>query len=133
MRTAIMYAALALTITTAGAAEEDMDSANSMLRACKLTVEQARGDWFNAFRLGQCAGAVSTIRDMFGLLKDAEAAGAVKLNPRLCADIPERATLQQLVNVVLKFGEAHPESTHQPFNLFAMAAIGSAWPRPCKK
>ena len=44
MRTVIMCAALALTITTAGAAEQDTNSANHILPGCKkLLTADARG------------------------------------------------------------------------------------------
>src|SRR5258706_8823279 len=36
----------------------------------------------------------------------------------------------QLINVVVRYGEAHPESTHEPFFLIAFIAMHEAW--PCK-
>ena len=52
-----------------------------------------------------------------------QAAGEIQLNQRLCTVIPEGVTPQQLVDVVVKFGEEHPEITHEPFVLLTLVAI----------
>jgi Rap1a immunity proteins len=44
---------------------------------------------------------------------------------------PKGVTPQQLVDVVVKFGEEHPEITHEPFVLLTLVAINETW--PCKK
>jgi hypothetical protein len=131
MNAIVSGALVALTVTAASAAQTDQDCANYMLPLCKLTIEQALADKFNSFQLGQCLGIVSGIREMFGALKDAQMAGSVKLDDFFCTAIPDRVTNKQLVNVVVKFGEEHPNVTHEPFVVFAMAAIRAAW--PCKK
>ena len=59
------------------------------------------------------------------------AAGEIQLNQRLCTVIPEGVTPQQLVDVVVKFGEAHPDVTHEPFVLLTLVVINETW--ACKK
>ena len=80
---------------------------------------------------GRCSGIIHGLIEMFGLLQEEQAAGEIQLNQRLCTVIPEGVTPQQLVDVVVKFGEAHPEVTHEPFVLLTLVAINETW--PCKK
>jgi hypothetical protein len=47
---------------------------------------------------------------MFGLLQEEQLAGEIQLNQRLCTVIPEGVTPQQLVDVVVKFGEAQSKN-----------------------
>ena len=65
---------------------------------------------------------------MFQLLKQAQAAGTVQLDPLLCTSIPTGITTQQLVDVVVKYGETFPELTYRPFTVLAMSAMRVAWP-----
>jgi hypothetical protein len=132
MRTIICGALLALTITTANAAvEEDVHSAHSMLPYCKLTSRQTMANTKNALIYGQCFGVVSGIVMMAELLRQAEAAGKAQLDPVLCTDIPSDATLEQLVNVVAKYGSTHPDQAHERFEVLAFNALRDAW--PCKR
>jgi hypothetical protein len=80
---------------------------------------------------GRFSGIIHSLIEMFGLLQEEQAAGEIQLNQRLCTVIPEGVTPQQLVDVVVKFGEAHPEVRHEPFVLLTLVAINETW--PCKK
>ena len=129
MRATICGALLVLMITTANAAEEDKTSANYLLPYCKLTKEQAASAG-SALNVGQCMGIVEGISQMFQLLSEAQRAGRVQLDPLLCTSIPAGITTQQLVDVVVTYGETFPELTHRPFTVLAMSAMLVAW--PCK-
>jgi hypothetical protein len=129
MRVTICGALLVLMITTANAAEEDRTSANYLLPYCKLTKEQAASAG-SALNVGQCMGIVEGISQMFQLLSEAQRAGRVQLDPLLCTSIPAGITTQQLVDVVVTYGETFPELTHRPFTVLAMSAMRVAW--PCK-
>ena len=132
MRTIIGGALLALMITTANAAvEEDVHSARFMLPYCKLTSKQTMANTKNALIYGQCFGVVSGIVMMAELLRQAEAAGKAQLDPVLCTDIPGNTTMEQLVNVVVKYGSTHPDQAHERFEVLAFNALRDAW--PCTK
>ena len=128
MRVTIWGAILALAITTANAAVEDTTSAEYLLPYCKLTKEQAGSSAGEALRLGQCVGIVEGVSQMFQLLSEAQAAGTVQLDPLLCTSIPVGITTQQLVDVVVKYGETFPELTRRPFTVLVMSAMRVAWP-----
>jgi hypothetical protein len=127
MRTIIMCAALALTITAAGAAEKDTDSANYILPGCKqlLTKEDARGYTYSktgqeVFDAGFCSGHVHA----------AVAVRAVLDDQRGCTVIPRSVTYNQVVRVVVGYIEARPQRMHEPFTYLLMEALQDAW--PCK-
>jgi len=128
MRVTIWGAILALAITTANAAVEDTTSAEYLLPYCKLTKERAASSAGEALRLGQCVGIVEGVSQMFQLLSEAQAAGTVQLDPLLCTSIPVGITTQQLVDVVVKYGETFPELTRRPFTVLVMSAVRVAWP-----
>ena len=128
MRLTVYGALLVLMITTANAAEDDTNSANYLLPYCKLTTEQAGSSASSALNLGQCMGIVQGISQMFQLLNEARAAGRVELDPLLCTSIPAGITTQQLVDVVVKYGETFPELKPRPFTVLAMSAMRVAWP-----
>ncbi len=130
MRGTICGALVMLTITTANAAEEDTTSASYLLPFCKLTKEQAESTPRNALNAGRCMGTVEGVGQTFRLLNEAQAAGSVQLDPLLCTSIPPGITTQQLVDVVVAYGETFPELTRRPFTVLAMSAIRVAW--PCK-
>jgi len=111
-------------ITTAAIAEEEAQSASFMLPYCKLTPAQAAG---KAFLAGRCVGLVQGIADALGLMKDAS---GEKLNP-LCVDKPKGTSTDQAVQIVVKYGDAHPEQSHAPFTVVAALALTDAW--PCRK
>ncbi len=46
----------------------------------------------------------------------------------LCTDIPGNVTLQQLVNTVVRYGEAHADQAQEGFEAFTFRALRDAWP-----
>ncbi len=132
MRTIICGALTGLMITMANAAvEEDVHSAHFMLPYCKLTSKQTMANTKNALIYGQCFGVVSGIVMMTELLRQAEASGKAQLDPVLCTEIPGNTTIEHLVNVVVKYGAAHPDQTHERFEVLAFTALHDAW--PCRR
>ena len=52
---------------------------------------------------------------MSGLLKAMQTVGDIPhLDPLLCAAVPEQVTIEQAINVVVRYGEAHPKEAPLP-------------------
>src|SRR5258708_37483114 len=102
-----------------------------MLAYCMLTAKEIAADIKKASNYSRCVGIVEGVSQMFNLLKEAQAAGTVQLDPLLCTSIPASITKDQLVNVVEAYGETLPEVTHLPFTVPAISAVHAAW--PCEK
>ena len=130
MKAMIGGALVALTVMTAHAAEDEQ-SADFMLPYCRLTPQEMTADIKKASNHSRCVGIVEGVSQMFNLLRAAQAAGTVQLDPLLCTSIPAGITKEQLVNVVVAYGETFPELTHRPFTVLAISAMHVAW--PCKK
>jgi hypothetical protein len=132
MRTIICAALTALAITTANAAvEEDVHSARAMLPYCKLNAKQTMANPHNALMYGQCFGIISGVVMMMEVLRQAQAAGKAQLDPALCVAIPGQTTILQLLDAVVKYGEAHPDRTGDRFEVLTVNAFRDAW--PCRK
>jgi Rap1a immunity proteins len=114
----------AMMIATATVAEEEGESASFLLPYCKIAPAQAAN---KAFLVGRCVGLVQGIADALGLMKDAS---GDKLNP-LCMDRPKGTSTDQAVNVVVRYGEAHPDQSHAPLTVVTALALTDAW--PCRK
>ena len=130
MKAMIGGALVALTVTMAHAAEDEQ-SGDFMLPYCRLTPQEMTADIKKASNHSRCVGIVEGVSQMFNLLKAAQAAGTVQLDPLLCTSIPAGITKEQLVDVVVAYGETFPELTHRPFTVLAISAMHVAW--PCKK
>jgi hypothetical protein len=129
MRTVIGAALAALAIMTAtAAAGEDVHSAQSMLPYCKLTSKQTMASTRNALMYGQCFGVISGLVTVTEVMRQARAAGSVGLDPALCVEIPGDTTILQVVDAVVKYGEAHPDMSRERFEIVALAALRDAWP-----
>ena len=90
-------------------------SANEMLSGCKGLAGDRTPPAREALRQGRCAGYVAGLvyaRSVF-----------------LC--VPEGATPEQGIRVVIKYIEARPERMHEPFGKLALEALEEAW--PCKR
>src|SRR5262249_62049901 len=112
----IIGSALALTVTTARAAE-DIKSANYILPYCKAIAEERMlPNTAAVFVQGQCTGIVFAIHHMFWLT---QTIGKIRTG-LLCADIPDQVTLQQEIRVVVKYIEAHPKDAHADFRELAL-------------
>jgi len=130
MRAAICGVLLALTITTANAAE-NTHSANYILPYCKLTADQVADNPSNSYLAGRCAGLVEGVINMSGLLKAMHTLGDIPhLDPLLCAAVPEEVTIEQALKVVVRYGETHPREGPPPFTVLVLDALHDAW--PCK-
>jgi len=130
MKAMICGALIALTVTTANAADDEQ-SADFMLAYCRLTAKEMAADIKKASNYSRCVGIVEGVSQMFSLLKAAQAAGTVQLDPLLCTSIPAGITKEQLVNVVVAYGETFPELIHRPFTVLAISALHVAW--SCKR
>jgi hypothetical protein len=131
LRKLIIGGALALTVTTASAAE-DLQSANAFLPYCKSAIDSSLV--FNGFAEGMCMGIVVALAHVAG----ASDVGMSALNEEgklrmlkerwrsLC--IPNGVTQGQLVRVVVRYLEARPQRLHEPFAEFALEALFDAWP-----
>jgi hypothetical protein len=130
MKAIICGALIALTVTTAKAAEDEQ-SADFMLPYCRLAPKAMAADVEKASNYSRCVGIVEGVSQMFSLLQEAQAAGRAQLDPLLCTSIPASITKEQLVSVVVAYGETFPELTHRPFTVLAISALRVAW--PCKR
>ena len=132
MRVIICCALMALTLTTAGAAETDVQSASSMLPDCKAAIEGDRSG--NGFARGFCVGTVLALAFM------AENSGvnvtalsgegqARWFDERWqCVKIPQSVTQGQIVGIVVLYIEARAERMHEPFRSLALEALFDSWP-----
>jgi hypothetical protein len=129
MRTIVCAVVIAMAITAAhAAAEEDVHSAHFMLPFCKLNARQSMANPRNALIYGQCFGMISGIVMMTEVLRQARAAGKADLDPGLCVEIPGNTTILQLIDRVVKYGEAHPDEGRERFEVLAYSALRDAWP-----
>jgi hypothetical protein len=135
----LLGAALALSITAA-AAEEDMQSGNYWLPNCRKFLDGKQTELFNQWEQPICAGIVEGIAWMGANVRlwapdipKSDGLGRLNLEVFLridCIDVPDGATIFQLVRVVVKHIEAHPERMHEDFHNLALEALRTAW--PCK-
>jgi hypothetical protein len=132
-KSALIAAALVLTVTAASA-EEDMNSANYMMSHCRDTINRnAQGD---PYIQGVCAGIMRGILlagAMVGAMSSATPTRAPEMDlwrKRLCIDMPVGATLGQSVRIVVAYIDARPERMHELFDGLALEALRTAW--PCK-
>src|SRR5215470_1595612 len=117
MKAILCIALMALTMTAPSAAEKDVSSANFFIPYCRLTSKEALASATDAFFQGQCFGMVRAIR---------AASEAMRTQQALCTDIPGNITLQQLVNTVVRYGEAHPDQAKEGFESFTSRALRDA-------
>ena len=112
---AVAILLLALTVPASAQDTSVQRSANEMLSGCKGLIGDKTPPLREALRQGRCAGYVAGLvyaRSVF-----------------LC--VPEGATPEQGVRVVIKYIEARPERMHEPFGKLALEALEEAW--PCKR
>jgi Rap1a immunity proteins len=119
-------AALALTVTAASAAEDTL-SANHMLPACRAFMDQRSAD--NFLEQGICAGIVLGIGFAAGTLRNVSPLQD-NVRRRTCVNVPDMATPEQAVRVVIAYIEARPARMHESLYVLALEALRDAW--PCK-
>ena len=124
MRLIVLAALAVLAVSPAIAASSgNLDSANTILPRCKLFVSDTEKTLTlnQAWGRGQCAGIVSTLLYFSN-------------NFDKCVDIPEEATVDQIVKVIIRYIEARPNRLHDGFRGLALEALADAWPcAPRKK
>ena len=128
-------AALALTVTAVSAAE-DTYSANFMLPHCRDAINRnAQG---NPYVQGVCAGILhgiflmgSMARAMDQVTRSTRPVRTTEMDfmqRGLCIDLPDGATLEQSVRVVVAYIDARPARMNEPFAGLALEALRTAWP-----
>jgi Rap1a immunity proteins len=117
MRAILCGAVLALTFTTAEAAQKDY-SANGMLVYCKGFIGQGQFA-NNEVASAYCNGMVETLVFMSPFLSD---------NPVMCIQLPKGSTSQQAARVIVRYIEMRPQRVHEAFHSLALEALHDAWP-----
>jgi hypothetical protein len=129
MKTIICALLTVAAVATANAAvDEDTHSAHFMLPYCKLGSRQTMATPKNALIYGQCFGMISGIVMMTEVLRQGRSVGKAELDPALCVEIPGDTTILQLIDRVVKYGEAHPDQARDRFEVVAFNALHDAWP-----
>jgi hypothetical protein len=127
---AILCSALPALMVTVANAAENTHSAAYILPYCKLAADQVDSPT-RSYLAGRCAGLVEGVINMSGLLNAMRTVGDIpNLDPQLCAAVPEQVTIEQAINVVVRYGEAHPKEAPLPFTVLVLDALHDAW--PCK-
>jgi hypothetical protein len=97
-------------------ADENRDSANFWQPKCKsLLVSQSQDTV-----AGACIGIMLMLKSM-----------GRNFNAPLKVCVPPDATIDQMLRVVTKSIDEHPEQMHRPFIVLAIVASQTAW--PCEK
>jgi hypothetical protein len=115
LRGIVLIAAMMLNGGVAFAEEKDF-SANAFMPKCRgftndrLTA--ANNNWNSGYAMGECIGLIEGLNATIG-----------------CE--PPKATVTQIVLVVLKYIDARPARLNEDFRLLAAEALVAAW--PCKK
>jgi hypothetical protein len=101
-------------------ADTDINSGNFYLPACKKQVEHdPNASTTQAYGEGACVGIVTALIAL---------SPYVQQQFRFCA--PPAGTIDQAINVAIRYMEAHPRVLDQSFLLLADLAFVEAW--PCK-
>jgi hypothetical protein len=113
MRAILVGTMLALAVTTAGAQDDDINSANFMVPHCRALVARESS---NFLFQGVCVGTIDSLQYVRPLMG--------------CADIPNGVTADEAINVIIRYIEARPGRMHELFKALAIEAMFNAW--PCK-
>jgi hypothetical protein len=109
----ILASVLFLTLTSAEA--RDVDTGNFFLPWCQKAISNPVD-----FASGVCMGIVRATSIM----------GRTIEGPlHLC--VPDEATNGQMLRIVVRYLDEHPEELHLPFQILAWRALSGAW--PCSK
>jgi hypothetical protein len=125
MKALSLVALTALTLTAASAAEKDVGSANFMLPYWRLT---PGNDTPEPFMSRQCRQTVEVARNLLNMQKIVNERRSAAVQRMLCADFPEGVRPEQIMGVVLRYGDMHPEETRRSFMSFVVLALSAAWP-----
>ena len=108
--------ALALLWSANAWAGEDLESANHLLPKCKLLLKEKI---YENTESGICIGIMLTLKATSGFYEG-----------KLKSCVPDDATIEQIIRVVVKYADGHPEQTHLPLIPMALVALQGAWPCP---
>ena len=119
MRAAVVGAFIALSVTAAGAQQQDVASVRAVLPGCKYYVALADGqnpelDVPMALAAGYCAAALDVL------------AASSALDPVMCPDSDIDKTTAMLV--FIRYIEARPQRMRERFLVLAREALRQAWP-----
>lgn len=115
--TMIARLALVLCLLVPTFAWADDNSGNSFERGCRMAIaREEASDLYEAARVGECLGAMRTISILNNYL-----------DPRLKYCPPKGATTGQLIKIVLKYMDDHPEQMNKDFVHLSLIAINSVW------
>ncbi len=90
-------------------AEEDAESANYLIDACRIAADSATVSTVDtAFKAGLCVGELYVVKS-------------------ITACIPRQVTTAQLAKVVIAYLDKHPARLHEKFLLLATEAVIDAW------
>jgi Rap1a immunity proteins len=115
-------------VATAVARGDDIENADFLLPFCKLAPGQPGGTEMAAAFYGQCIGLIQGVAGTLALVKVIQ---GKEIDPRLCLNVPKEVSIEQAIEVVVKYGKAHREQTREPFLTLATLALTDAW--RCKK
>jgi hypothetical protein len=118
MRAFIIGLSLVLALTQVGLAEQDLDSANYLLPACKHLVRAKTAQSETTLVMAEDEGICMGIID--GIDEAAE---------DVC--IPAGVLRRQKVLVVIKYIDERPQRMHERFSKLAYEALKAAW--SCKQ
>jgi hypothetical protein len=130
----LLAAALALTVTGAGA-QEDVNSANYVLRDCREAVRLENvANPVRMFAQGICTGMLRGISFMGALVRASLQNFPLPENDWrrqwLCIAEPPGVSNIYRVQIVVAYIEAQPARMREDFHLLALEALRTTW--PCK-
>jgi hypothetical protein len=112
-------AALTLSVLIASVGQCQSDTGNDIRESCQITVRGPKGEGVELTEATYCLGFVTAIL-FVGRHLDEQSS--------FCA--PVGVTVQQAVNVFLKYLNENPDKTHYSAESLAVASFRQAW--PCK-
>lgn len=125
MKRPLLAFALLLCATAGFGGEKQDYSGNTVLAKCKTALRSLDGKSESSFDRGYCIGWINAAISAYPIVR--YYADHLPLSSDLRC-IPEEVTNQQIVQVFVKWMEAHPEKLHlDPFGLFS-AAMEEAFP-----
>jgi hypothetical protein len=126
MRRLMAVIAVGLAMLAQLRAEENLDSANFELPACKTWLKLTEYDIEAAKALLQDGGRILRVSDCPGVVR-----GIFRTLQRFKLSCPpDGVTLNQVVRMVVNHFEKHPEQLHKDFDEIATAVMIVSWPCP---
>jgi len=121
----------ALPLQSQSTSTADMESLRYLANACQDT--ETPPQTFNTtdrpFRAGYCAGYISAATDWLQYVKYLAKSG--NTSPTVC--LPSNVQNGDLLKVLVKYANDHPEQLHVPAFIGLNLALSQAYPCPAKK